>query len=79
MGGVAGIPNTGSTFCARLYSAIDTSYLWHEGIMQTVSGFVTGTEYTLSFYQAHNYPMNGLFAKRNPTAKTNDPTMALVD
>lgn len=51
-GGVAGVPAVGATFCSGLYATDGGSFFWHEGIMQTVTGFVVGNTYTISFKQA---------------------------
>ena len=52
-GGVAGIPFSGSTFCSGLHAGNGGGGLvWHEGIMQTVTGFTIGNTYAISFYQA---------------------------
>ena len=51
-GGIAGIPQSGSTFCTGLHSSIQPTSLWHEGIMQDVSGFAIGATYEISLYQA---------------------------
>lgn len=47
--GIAGIAFSGSTFLSGLNSI--TSYLFQEGIMQTVSGLNPGEEYEINFYQ----------------------------
>lgn len=52
VGGVAGIPFSGNTFCSGLHSSDNGSFLWHEGIMQTVGGFTIGNVYDISFYQS---------------------------
>ena len=51
-GGVAGIAQSGPTFCTGLHSSIQPSLLWHEGIMQDVSGFAIGAIYEISLYQS---------------------------
>jgi len=51
-GGVAGNPYSGTTFCSGLHSTDGGAFLWHEGIMQTVTGFTIGNSYDISFYQA---------------------------
>ena len=51
-GGVAGVPYSGGTFCSGLHAGSGGSYLWHEGIMQTVNGFTIGNSYDIGFYQA---------------------------
>ncbi len=52
-GGIAGNPHAGSSFCSGLHAEDPGgTLLWHEGIMQDVNGFITGTEYTLSFFQS---------------------------
>ncbi len=51
VGGVAGIPQSGGTFCSGLHSSDNGAFLWHEGLMQTVNGFTIGTQYSINFYQ----------------------------
>lgn len=51
-GGIAGIPNSDFTFCSGLLAQTGSQYLWHEGIMQNVTGFTPGEEYEIGFYQA---------------------------
>ena len=48
--GIYGMPNSGESFVSGLYAG--QLNLWHEGIMQNVSGFEVGAEYTISFYQS---------------------------
>jgi gliding motility-associated-like protein len=50
-GGIAGFAQSGLTFCTGLHSSIQPNLLWHEGIMQDVSGFVIGATYEISLYQ----------------------------
>jgi hypothetical protein len=57
--GVMGNPFSGSTFVSGLYSG-DTNQFWHEGIMQTVSGFTVGESYTIHFHQAVVKQQNAL-------------------
>lgn len=49
--GVCGNPYSGTTFLSGLWGRSGTVY-WHEGIMQTVSGFGIGQSYTIYFHQA---------------------------
>lgn len=51
--GIAGIPQSGTTFCTALHASIQTTSLtlWHEGIMQDISGFAIGATYEISLYQ----------------------------
>ncbi len=51
VGGVAGIPQSGNTFCSGLHSSDNGAFLWHEGLMQTVNGFTIGTQYSINFHQ----------------------------
>jgi gliding motility-associated-like protein len=55
-GGIIGNPYSGQTFMSGLYSET----YWQEGIMQTVSGFVPNTWYTVRFHQAVVKQMNAL-------------------
>ncbi|MFT5822944.1 MAG: gliding motility-associated-like protein [Crocinitomix sp.] len=48
--GIIGTPQSGETFVCGLKAAVPT--VFHEGIMQTVSGFAIGESYSISFYQA---------------------------
>jgi gliding motility-associated-like protein len=48
--GISGIPQSGNTFISGLISE-STGTFHHEGIRQTVTGFVPGKSYTISFYQ----------------------------
>ena len=50
-GGIAGHAQSGNSFVSGLHSSIQPNYLWHEGIMQPVSGFAIGADYEISFYQ----------------------------
>lgn len=52
--GIAGTPQSGTTFCTALHASIFVTSLtyWHEGIMQDVSGFAIGATYEISLYQA---------------------------
>jgi gliding motility-associated-like protein len=52
VGGVAGNPQSGNTFCSGLHGSDNATSLWHEGIMQNVNGFTPGNQYSISFYQA---------------------------
>lgn len=52
VGGVAGIPYSGTTFCSGLQATDNGSYYWHEGIQQNVAGFTIGQVYTINFAQA---------------------------
>jgi len=49
--GVIGTPFSGNTFISGGHASINDGTIYHEGIMQLVSGFTIGQEYTLSFYQ----------------------------
>lgn len=51
IGGVAGNPFSGNTFCSGLHSTDGGAFLWHEGLMQTVNGFTVGNSYTINFNQ----------------------------
>ncbi len=46
-GAICGIPYSGSTFVSGLWGSG-----YHEGIMQTVSGFCTGCTYSINFFQS---------------------------
>ena len=48
--GINGNPYSGGSFVSGLH-ATNGSYYWHEGIMQTVYGFVAGHSYSISFFQ----------------------------
>ena len=50
--GIIGIPYSGQTFVSGLFDG-GGSYIWHEGIEQTVSDFIPGMNYEISFYQAN--------------------------
>ena len=50
-GGVFGNPFSGTTFCSGLHAFDGINLLWHEGIMQVVSGLTVGVDYTISLYQ----------------------------
>ena len=50
--GIVGTPFSGNTFVSGLQGSLLGSTFYHEGIMQTVSGFNAGCEYGLTFYQA---------------------------
>ena len=49
--GIYGIPNSGQTFVSGLHSGWPGN-LYHEGIMQNVSGLVPGTAYPIEFFQS---------------------------
>ncbi|UTW64241.1 gliding motility-associated C-terminal domain-containing protein [bacterium SCSIO 12741] len=49
--GISGIPYSGSTFLCGLHLNLGNSY-WHEGIMQTVSGFTPNATYSVHFHQS---------------------------
>ena len=50
--GISGNPYHGNTFVSGLHTYNEsTNVLYHEGIMQTVSGLNIGSEYKISFYQ----------------------------
>jgi gliding motility-associated-like protein len=49
--GIYGIPHSGPTFVSGLLLN-SGSLVWHEGIMQEVSGFTPDSTYTVHFYQA---------------------------
>lgn len=48
--GIHGIPNSGQTFISGLHAGWPGS-LYHEGIMQNVSGLIPGESYDIEFYQ----------------------------
>lgn len=48
--GINGNPYSGSTMVSGLNGSSGSSY-WHEGIMQTVSGFNVGCTYDVNFFQ----------------------------
>lgn len=48
--GINGNPYSGATFVCGLMMSMSGSY-WHEGLMQTVSGFTVGQVYNIRFYQ----------------------------
>jgi len=48
--GIFGLPQSGNTFVSGSHAG--QVNLWHEGIMQSVSGFEIGEEYIISFYQS---------------------------
>ncbi len=54
--GIIGSPYSGSTFVSGVIAMIGinwpTPQYYHEGIKQTVSGFIIGEKYTISFYQS---------------------------
>jgi hypothetical protein len=50
--GISGYPSSGSSFVSGLLAQSDTS-IWHEGIEQTVSGFIPFQEYRITFYQSN--------------------------
>ena len=50
-GGIAGVPNSDNTFCSGLHAQTGVQYLWHEGIMQNVTGFTPGETYEIGFFQ----------------------------
>lgn len=60
IGGVAGLPFSGGTFCSGLHSTDGGAFLWHEGIMQTVAGFTIGNSYTVNFNQTVVKQQNAL-------------------
>lgn len=49
--GITGIPYSGISFVSGL-CASNLPTIWHEGIKQSVGGFISGQTYTISFYQA---------------------------
>ncbi len=49
--GLNGNPYSGPTFISGLISQYDAQNVFHEGIMQTVSGLTPGQTYTVNFYQ----------------------------
>jgi hypothetical protein len=53
LSGVKGNPFSGTTFISGLFEtvAIVSNNFWHEGIMQTVSGFTIENSYTIRFHQ----------------------------
>ena len=50
--GIFGYPFSGNTFVNGSHIKVSSSIAFHEGIMQTVSGFQIGKEYNISFYQS---------------------------
>ena len=50
--GLFGYPFSGNTFVTGSHLKVASSITYHEGIMQTVSGFQIGAEYNISFYQS---------------------------
>lgn len=53
LSGVKGNPYSGTTFISGLFETADIipNNFWHEGIMQTVSGFTVENTYTIRFHQ----------------------------
>lgn len=49
--GVYGIAYSGSTYVAGVAGRSDETNIFHEGIMQEVSGFTPGNEYAIAFHQ----------------------------
>jgi len=49
--GIVGNPYSGATFTSGLMGGGGPSFFWHEGLMQTVSGFVVGCAYGIGFHQ----------------------------
>lgn len=49
--GIIGNPYSGTTFISGDLAKA-SSTIWHEGIMQTVSGFIIGNSYPINFHQA---------------------------
>ena len=49
--GIIGNPYSGSTFISGVHDSI-SGLIFHEGIMQTISGFIPGNNYTINFHQA---------------------------
>ena len=53
LNGINGNPYSGNTFTSGLHSALASDgSLWREGIMQNVTGLVSGEYYQINFYQA---------------------------
>ena len=50
--GLAGIPYSGKAFMLGSYAISNGELVYHEGIMQAVSGFVPGNTYRINFFQA---------------------------
>lgn len=48
--GIFGLPQSGETFVSGSHAG--QFHIWHEGIMQNVSGFEIGKSYIISFYQS---------------------------
>jgi gliding motility-associated-like protein len=49
--GIWGMPNSGQTFVSGLHTGWP-GFIYHEGIMQDVSGLIPGEDYPIEFYQA---------------------------
>lgn len=49
--GVIGTPYSGNTYVSGLYGFDNSGEYYHEGIMQTVSGFTVGCSYSVNFHQ----------------------------
>lgn len=58
--GISGAPQSGNTFVSALNGGISSVTFFHEGIQQTVSGFVIGTNYTIELYQTVVKQVNAL-------------------
>jgi len=50
--GIVGNPYSGNTFISGLFGGQSASTFWHEGIMQSVSGFTIDSCYSINFHQA---------------------------
>ena len=49
---ISGNPYSGLTFMSGLHAIDQPPYIFQEGIMQTVTGFITNTSYTINFFQS---------------------------
>jgi hypothetical protein len=70
--GIAGYPFAGNTFIGGVHGvSVSSGTPFHEGIQQSVSGFIPGTIYHMSFYQT--------IVKSNECRDTSGSWMVVID